>query len=79
MKIRTGNLSQVIHAFSGGVTMNRHAGLQCNGFIDANRILNAREKTFFNRIFKKEVFALKPGHMNAAQKVQAAPRFLRKF
>ncbi|EMG36169.1 hypothetical protein PCS_03111 [Desulfocurvibacter africanus PCS] len=59
--------------------MNRHAGLQRNGLIDANRILNAREKTFFNRIFKKEVFALKPGSMCTARKVQAAPRFLRRF
>ncbi|EGJ49994.1 hypothetical protein V6C53_12885 [Desulfocurvibacter africanus] len=59
--------------------MNRHAGLQRNGFIDANRILNAREKTFFNRIFKREVFALKPGPVGAAQKIQAAPKFLRKF
>ncbi len=59
--------------------MNRHAGMQHNGLIDANRILNAREKTFFNRIFKKEVFALKSGPMGSARKVQAAPKFLRKF
>lgn len=59
--------------------MNRHAGLQRTGLIDANRILNAREKTFFNRIFKKEVFALKPSSMGAARKIQAAPGFLRKF
>lgn len=59
--------------------MNRHAGMQRNGFVDANRILNAREKTFFNRIFKKEVFTLKPGSQSVAQRVQAAPKFFGKF
>ncbi len=59
--------------------MNRLAGQPRNGLIDANRILDAREKTFFNRLFKKEVFALKPGSKGPAQKVLTAPKIFSKF
>lgn len=59
--------------------MNRLAGQSRNGLIDANRILSTREKTFFNHLFKKEVFALKPGSKSPASKMGAASRFLRKF
>lgn len=59
--------------------MNRLAGLQRNGLIDANRILNTREKSFFNHIFKKDVFTLKPGAKSPSQKVLAAPKIFSKF
>jgi len=55
------------------------AGSQRSGLIDTNRILNAREKTFFNHIFKKEVFSMKPGSGISSQKAQTAPKILRRF
>ncbi len=59
--------------------MNRLAGQPRNGLIDANRILDTREKTFFNRLFKKDVFVLKPGPKGSAQKVLTAPKIFSKF